>query len=138
MRDFGTVAARVTTLASLALLIGCGEPTEPMPEFRARLAELVVPDSVLPSDTARVSFLYENSCGTREVHLRRRPSELEVEVIGRFPSRAPVCPDWLRYSAHSVDIAPADRVGDFTVIFRQPEGGDSVRVIRSADRRAAP
>ena len=130
------VALLAVTLLVLPVLSGCGEPLEPVRTVRVPLASFLLPESAQPTDTVRVSFTYENSCGEREVQLHFRSAALEVEVRREVPAPELLCPGWLHYTPHTVDIHPDQRTGDFTVIFRQPEDADSTRVIRRAEHEA--
>jgi hypothetical protein len=115
-------------LAGALLTLACTDTTAPDERFRASIVNISVPDSLAPTDTARVSFDYEDSCGPREVLYIFRHNELTVSVVGTL-ARDAVCPAIVRYTRRSIAIAPTERAGAYTITFLQPSGADSVRVI---------
>jgi hypothetical protein len=115
-------------LAGALLTLACTDTTAPVERFRASIVNISAPDSLAPSDTADVSFDYEDSCGPREVLYTFAYNRLTVSVVGTLPANA-VCPAVLRYTRRSIAIAPNERAGSYTITFLQPSGADSVRVI---------
>jgi hypothetical protein len=119
--------------ATTVLLAGaCAETTAPGARFAVAIDGINVPSVAAPSDTVVVSFRYDASCGEREVTLRFKPESLVVAATGAYPPGGLVCPALVAYAYRSVTLLPAERPQPFTVIFRQPSGGDSVRTIQTA------
>ena len=110
------------------LALACTDVTTPEERFRVSIVNISVPDSLPPTDTAQVSFDYEDSCGPREVLCIFQDNRLKVSVVGTRARNA-VCPAVIRYTRGAVAIAPSVRAGSYTITFLQPSGVDSVRVI---------
>lgn len=115
-------------LASAIVAAACNDTTAPDERFRVSIVNISAPDSLPPTDTARVSFDYEDSCGRREVLYIFQDNRLTVSVVGTL-ARDAVCPAVIRYTRRALNIAPAERAGSYTITFLQPSGADSVRVI---------
>lgn len=121
-------------LAGTIVAAACTEATAPDERFRVEIANISAPDSLPPTDTARVSFDYEDSCGRREVLYIFQDNRLTVSVVGTLAPDA-VCPAIVRYTRRAINIAPTERVGSYTITFLQPSGADSVRVIHPRPAR---
>ena len=122
-----------TLLASLA---ACRDTAGPAGRFLVDITDIAVPAVVAPSDTARISFKYEASCGQREIALRFNPGRLEVRAYGFDAPPGLVCPGWLYYAERTVLLPPAERADEHLVVFVQPSGADSVRSILRAPTSA--
>ncbi len=114
------------------LVSACDDATGPATRFAVHIADIVVPAAAAATDTIPIRFTYEASCGEREVVLAFSPDRLEVRAFGILPSREIVCPAWMFYAERTVLIPPTQRSLPYTVVFVQPWGGDSIRVIQPA------
>lgn len=117
------------TAASVLLSAACTDSTGPDARFPVEIAGIDVPETAAPNDTVRIRFLYEAGCGEREIVLRMRHDRLEVGAFGFALAPGMLCPGWIDYLERTVLIPPAERGVPYTVVFAQPSGVDSVRII---------
>lgn len=123
-------AARHLLALLLPLAAACSSVDEPNERVLVHLFDLEVPATVAPSDTARIRFTFDASCGptpTAEVALR--PERVEIAVWREVPEFPYPCPAMVVPAHREVSLLPGERAATVTVRFRQPGGVDSVRTI---------
>jgi hypothetical protein len=107
----------------------------------ADITEIDTPDSLAATDTVHVSFVYTFGGCERDggVRTERRTGELTFaneltfaafKIVPRLPEGAN-CPDVLRLVQFRHVIPPPQRAARLTLVFLQPSGNHSVRVVRT-------
>lgn len=93
------------------------------------ISDLDVPAVAAATDTVDITFRYDDSCGGRSVTQRLLDDRLEITVLAEVQHAGMLCPAAIREATGAARLMPP-RVPDFAVIFRQPGGVDSLRIIR--------
>lgn len=114
----------------VALAASCSSVAAPPDRVRVHLFDLEVPATVAPTDTARIGFTFDASCGpTPTAEIRLRPDLVEISVWREVPEFPYPCPAVIVPAHREVSLLPGERDAVVTVRFRQPGGVDSVRTI---------
>jgi hypothetical protein len=119
---------RVALLAALSLGTSC--ITEP--DFLTDIRDIQAPASAAATDTLRISFRWTyGGCDVGVgVRTTSTPTQLTFAAFKRdagIPGMGGT--DVLHLQPYDHIVLPSQRSGTFTLVFRQPSGSDSVRVV---------
>jgi hypothetical protein len=127
--DLRAASWRILVL-TVALAAACSSVSAPPERVLVTLFDLEVPATVAPTDTARIGFTFDASCGpTPWAEISMRPDLVEVAVWREVPEFPYPCPAVVVPARREVSLLPGQRAATVTVRFRQPGGVDSVRTI---------
>ncbi len=108
----------------------CAGTVSPVDRVVIPVEDISLPAAVVASDTIRIRFRYDDSCGEHAVvEVERAPSAVRVRVSKPGTQFPLPCPPAVVMVADSVVVLPAQRTGALTVRFARPDGPDSTRVI---------
>jgi hypothetical protein len=122
-------AARPILVLLVACVTACSSIGAPPERALVQLFDLDVPATVAPTDTARIGFAFDASCGpTPTAEISIRPDLVEIAVWREIPEFPYPCPAVVVPAYREVRLLPSQRATTVTVRFRQPTA-DSVRTI---------
>ncbi|MBA3853148.1 MAG: hypothetical protein C0503_01965 [Gemmatimonas sp.] len=122
--------SRLILAAAALSAAACSEPTSPPTWVMIGPTDFVVPAVAAANDTVNITFRYDNSCGGRSVTQRLLDDRLEISVLAEVQHPGMLCPAVIVITTGAARLMPGQHGPDFSVVFRQPSGVDSVRVIR--------
>jgi hypothetical protein len=123
-------SAPLLLLLSLAITSACSNVGGPPDRALVALGDLEVPATIAPTDTARIRFTFDVSCGpTPTATISIRPELVEIAVWREIPEYLAPCPAVVVLATREVTLLPSQRAPTVTVRFRQPVGPDSLRTI---------
>jgi hypothetical protein len=124
------IAGRSIPVLLLAFVTACASVGAPNERVLVHLFDLEVRDTVAPTDTVRIGFTFDASCGPApSAEISMRPDLVEVAVWREVPEFPYPCPAVVVPARREVSLLPGQRAATVTVRFRQPGGVDSVRTI---------
>lgn len=115
----------------LLLLSACTEASAPGPRVGVYLFDLSTPATGRAGDTVHIGFAYDGMCvPAPALDVRVRPGSVTISAWITRDQMPFACPAMLRPAPVELNIRPDFEDGEARVVFRQPNGADSVRTIQ--------
>jgi hypothetical protein len=125
----------IAGMLAVITLAACSDTNAPATSRIATIYQINVPEHAAFSDTVRVSFSYSIAGCDTGVVVEQRPTVDGMRFTVRSKPTNQVCPMTLTESFAPIIVPPVGvviappHIAPMKLVFTQPEGGDSVRII---------